>query len=67
MGLTFFLVGSERMKSIYYKHTTELNKWMDVHLDRMESPGDCRALITQPVADAIEFDRVPGRFHRELL
>ena len=45
------------MKSIYYKHTTELNKWMDVHLDRMESPGDCRALITQPVADAIEFDR----------
>jgi len=57
MGLTFFLVGSERMKSIYNKHTTELNQWTDVYLDRMESPGDCRALITQPVADAIEFDR----------
>ncbi|HTS87558.1 MAG TPA: ATP-binding protein [Gemmatimonadales bacterium] len=56
VGLTFFLVGSERMKTIYTKHAMELNKWADVYLDRIESHADCRALVAQPVAGAIEFD-----------
>jgi conflict system STAND superfamily ATPase len=62
MGLTFFLVGSERMKTIYGRHTTELNKWMDVYLDHMETPSECRALVTQPVAGAIEFDPAQVEF-----
>jgi hypothetical protein len=56
MGLSFFLVGSERMKTIYARHSMELNKWIDVHLDRIEARADCRALITQPVANAIEYE-----------
>ncbi len=56
MGLAFFLVGSERMKSIYARHSAELNKWIDLHLDRIESRADCRALVVQPVSDAIEYD-----------
>jgi hypothetical protein len=57
MGLVFFFVGSERMKTIYAGHAEELNKWIDVHLDRIESREDCMALILEPVANAIEFHR----------
>ena len=41
IGLTFFLVGSERMASIYQAHALELNKWRDVYLDTIESIQDC--------------------------
>ncbi len=57
IGLTFFLVGSERMKMIYARHAMELNKWSDVYLDRLTVDSDCRALIVNPVSEAIEFDK----------
>ncbi len=55
VGLTFFFVGSERMEVIYQRHRADLNKWTNIHLDRIDGRGDCRALITRPVEDAIEF------------
>lgn len=56
VGLTFFFVGSERMDAIYGRHQADLNKWTNVRLDRIDSRSDCRALIVEPVTDAIEFD-----------
>jgi hypothetical protein len=57
VGLAFFFVGSERMETIYHRHQADLNKWTNVHLDRIDSRTECRALITTPVADVIEFSR----------
>jgi hypothetical protein len=58
IGLTFFLVGSERMRSIHTKHSMELNKWVNLHLDHIASREDCTALITAPVKGAIEYHTV---------
>jgi len=55
VGLTFFFVGSERMNIIYERHANELNKWVNVFLDCLESRVDCQNLIIQPVAEAIEY------------
>lgn len=55
IGLTFFLVGSERMASIYQMHAIELNKWRNIYLDTIESIEDCRSLITRPVDGNIEY------------
>lgn len=57
VGLTFMFVGSERMDSIYKEHATDLNKWVDRSLDRIETEPDCEALLTEPVAGMIEYDR----------
>jgi hypothetical protein len=54
-GLTFFFVGSERMDAIYRRHSADLNKWANLSLDRIGSREDCKALITRPVAGAIEY------------
>lgn len=54
-GLTFFFVGSERMNAIYSRHQSDLNKWTNIRLDRIDSHADCRALISEPVAGVIEF------------
>ena len=54
-GLTFFFVGSERMDAIYSRHQSDLNKWTNIRLDRIDSRADCRALIAEPVAGVIEF------------
>lgn len=56
MGIAFFLAGSERMKSIYAKHATDLNKWADIQLDRIESRTDCGNLVVKPLEGAIEYD-----------
>ncbi|WP_428422649.1 phosphoribosyltransferase-like protein [Methylibium sp.] len=55
VGLTFFFVGSERMEAIYGRHQSDLNKWINIRLDRIDSRADCRALIAEPVAGVIEF------------
>jgi hypothetical protein len=55
IGLTFFFVGSERMHTIYKKHENDLNKWVNVSLDCIESREDSKALIINPVAGAIEY------------
>ncbi len=55
VGLTFFFVGSERMEAIYSRHQADLNKWRNIQLDRIDSRTDCRALITEPVINVIEF------------
>lgn len=55
VGLTFFFVGSERMEAIYTRHQADLNKWTNIHLDRIDSQADCRSLIVGPVAGFIEF------------
>lgn len=55
VGLTFMFVGSERMSSIYHNHSMDLNKWINRSLDRIESEEDCTALITEPVAEKIEY------------
>ncbi len=55
IGLTFFFVGSERMGSIYTKHAVDLNKWVDVYLDCIESIEDCKDLVVHPVVGAIEY------------
>ncbi len=55
IGLTFFFVGSERMATIYKRHELDLNKWVDLHLDSIESREDCKSLIAHPVAGAIEY------------
>ena len=57
VGLTFMFVGSERMNSIYQSHASDLNKWINRSLDRIEAVTDCEALITEPVAGKIEYDR----------
>ena len=56
VGLTFLLVGSERMEEIYHRHESELNKWTNEYLDSIESRVDCRELVTKPVMGSIEFD-----------
>lgn len=55
VGLTFFFVGSERMETIYSRHQADLNKWVNVRLDQIDSRKDCKALIVEPVAGVIEF------------
>lgn len=55
IGLTFFFVGSERMNTIYKSHAADLNKWVNISLDCIESKEDCKALVAKPVADAIEY------------
>ncbi|NQS89357.1 ATP-binding protein, partial [Patescibacteria group bacterium] len=55
LGLTFFFVGSERMNTIYTKHAEDLNKWLNIYLDCIESPKDCKELIVQPVKEKIEY------------
>ena len=55
IGLTFFFVGSERMDAIYTKHERDLNKWVNVYLDYIESREDCRDLVVQPVKEVIEY------------
>jgi hypothetical protein len=55
IGLTFFFVGSERMNTIYKRHENDLNKWVNVSLDCIESREACKALIINPVAGAIEY------------
>ena len=55
IGLTFFFVGSERMSTIYRSHEVDLNKWVNVYLDCIESREDCKDLIIRPAAGAIEY------------
>ena len=55
IGLTFFFVGSERMYTIFKKHENDLNRWVNVSLDCIESREDCKALIVNPVIGAIEY------------
>ena len=57
VGLTFMFVGSERMNSIYQSHSADLNKWINKSLDRIEVEADCEALVTEPVAGKIEYER----------
>ena len=57
VGLTFFFVGSERMEAIYRSHQADLNKWTNVHLDRITSRTECKSLIENPVKSAIEFSQ----------
>jgi hypothetical protein len=57
VGLTFFFVGSERMDAIFNRHQADLNKWTNVKLDRIDSRTECRALIVNPVATALEFSQ----------
>ena len=56
VGLTFLLIGSERMEEIYRRHENELNKWTNEYLDSIESRSDCRELVVKPVTRSIEFD-----------
>lgn len=56
VGLTFLLIGSERMEEIYRRHENELNKWTNEYLDSIESRNDCRELVVKPVTRSIEFD-----------
>jgi len=55
VGLAFFFVGSERMNAIYKSHVSDLNKWANYSLDRIQSEDDCAALITKPVKGVIEY------------
>lgn len=55
IGATFFFVGSERMGGIYRRHQADLNKWVNVRLDRIGAKDDCRALVTRPVQNIIEY------------
>jgi hypothetical protein len=55
IGLTFFFVGSERMDTIYSRHAVDLNKWINIHLDCIESIEDCKSLIVQPLKDIVEY------------
>jgi len=56
IGLTFFFVGSERMNSIYRRHQSDLNKWVNISLDRIDREEDCRALVARPVEGKIEYE-----------
>jgi hypothetical protein len=42
---------------IYRRHQSDLNKWRNLALDRIDNRNDCKALITEPVADAIEYSQ----------
>ena len=44
------------MDKIYTKHSVDLNKWVNVYLDCIESRIDCKKLISDPVKDTIEYD-----------
>jgi hypothetical protein len=55
IGLTFFFVGSERMDKIYTKHSVDLNKWVNVYLDCIESREDCKAIVVHPLKGKIEY------------
>lgn len=55
LGIAFFFVGSERMAPIYHQHEMDLNKWVNVHLDCIESREDCKSLIVEPAAGVIEY------------
>lgn len=55
IGLTFFFAGSERMATIFEKHKLEINTWVNVSLDRIQSREDCKRLITDPVKGIIEY------------
>jgi len=55
IGLSFFFVGSERMDTIYTKHAVDLNKWINVYLDCIESREDCKAIVIHPVDGKIEY------------
>lgn len=55
IGLTFFFVGSERMDKIYTKHAVDLNKWVNVYLDCIESREDCKDLVVRPIQGSIEY------------
>ena len=56
IGFTFFFAGSERMNAIYSMHASDLNKWVNLFLDCIESREDRKALIIQPVKEAIEYE-----------
>ena len=56
VGLTLMFVGSERMDSIYRRHSADLNKWVNSSLDRIEVEADCEALITEPVSGKIDYE-----------
>lgn len=56
VGITFFFVGSERMDAIYNRHAVELNKWVNISLDRIEAFADCKELIEKPVSGNIEYE-----------
>ena len=56
IGLSFFFVGSERMNSIYKSHALDLNKWINISLDCLESREDCKSLVVQPLSGAIEYE-----------
>jgi len=55
IGLTFFFVGSERMDTIYTKHAVDLNAWVNVYLDCIESREDCKAIVVNPLYGKIEY------------
>jgi hypothetical protein len=55
IGLTFFFVGSECMNTIYTKHAVDLNKWVNVYLDCIDSREDCKQLVVNPVEGVIEY------------
>lgn len=57
IGLTFFFVGSERMDTIYSRHQSDLNKWRNIALDKIDNRNDCKALIAEPVRGAIEYSQ----------
>ena len=42
VGVSFFLVGSERIDPIYRRHQADLNKWLNTSLNRIESIEDCK-------------------------
>ena len=56
LGLTFFLAGSERIRSIK-DLSSDFNNWGSYNLGRIESLSDLRALIEEPVSKAIEYSR----------
>ena len=56
VGLTFMFVGSERMNSIYQRHSADLNKWINRSLDRIKKESDCETLIREPVMGMIEYE-----------
>ena len=62
VGLTFFFVGSERMDTIYTRHAVELNKWVNLHLDHIETFADCKELIVEPVNGNLEYEEAAIAF-----
>jgi hypothetical protein len=55
LGLSFVFVGSERMEAIYQRHQEDLNKWVNLSLDKISSRLDCRLLVTKPLEGSIEY------------